>query len=333
MRSNKRSSLPSGISSPVYRTPSFNSSGRSSNCDGEDMYSDISIEDDVSDLNQKVQVLERQVTVLAENQNNNDDRYTRSKEENAGLQARLIMLEEQLREVELRSEEQLDSERRRHKELMQRLEREKTLELENQTIRLQSLEKEVRFAEAEAARARQQLEAAAAGRAQLEERLAELLERRGRQELEQERTLQSQMVAELSSELEDTRQQASLRLKTESDESGVMRLRQGELETELRELRQRNKELQESNEELQAQLLSNGLEEGRQLLESGPKSLALELEDMSGEEVDSGETLQKLKKSLLEQQDVNKQLRTYIDGILLSIVENYPQLLEVKHKQ
>ncbi|XP_037074565.1 rab11 family-interacting protein 4-like [Pollicipes pollicipes] len=301
------------------------------------MYSDISIEDDVSDLNQKVQVLERQVTVLAENQNNNDDRYTRSKEENAGLQARLIMLEEQLREVELRSEEQLDSERRRHKELMQRLEREKTLELENQTIRLQSLEKEVRFAEAEAARARQQLEAAAAGRAQLEERLAELeaglLERRGRQELEQERTLQSQMVAELSSELEDTRQQASLRLKTESDESGVMRLRQGELETELRELRQRNKELQESNEELQAQLLSNGLEEGRQLLESGPKSLALELEDMSGEEVDSGETLQKLKKSLLEQQDVNKQLRTYIDGILLSIVENYPQLLEVKHKQ
>ena len=42
-------------------------------------------------------VLERQVTVLAENQNNNDDRYTRSKEENAALQARLIMLEEQVR--------------------------------------------------------------------------------------------------------------------------------------------------------------------------------------------------------------------------------------------
>ena len=42
------------VDSPVFRTPSFNSSGRSSNCDGEDMYSDISIEDDVSDLNQKV---------------------------------------------------------------------------------------------------------------------------------------------------------------------------------------------------------------------------------------------------------------------------------------
>ncbi|XP_043204920.1 rab11 family-interacting protein 4-like isoform X2 [Amphibalanus amphitrite] len=337
MKQSKRSSVTSGISSPVYRTPSFNSSGRSSNCDGEDMYSDISIEDDVNDLNQKVHVLERQVTVLAENQNNNDDRYTRSKEENAALQARLIMLEEQLREVELRSAEQLDAEKRRHKELIQRLEREKALELENQSIRLQSLEKEVRFAETEAARARQQLESVCAERASQEERLAQLtasletarqesrsaveLERRGREQLEQERAAQSQMMSELSSELADTRQQASLRLKTESDEAGLMRLRQTELEAELRQLRQQNRELQESHDELQAQLLSSGLQEGRQLLESGPKSLALELEDLSGEQ---------LKKSLLEQQEVNKQLRAYIDGILLNIVENHPQLLEVK---
>ncbi|XP_043212604.1 rab11 family-interacting protein 4-like isoform X2 [Amphibalanus amphitrite] len=289
------------------------------------------------DTMEKVHVLERQVTVLAENQNNNDDRYTRSKEENAALQARLIMLEEQLREVELRSAEQLDAEKRRHKELIQRLEREKTLELENQSIRLQSLEKEVRFAETEAARARQQLESVCAERASQEERLAQLtasletarqesrsaveLERRGREQLEQERAAQSQMMSELSSELADTRQQASLRLKTESDEAGLMRLRQTELEAELRQLRQQNRELQESHDELQAQLLSSGLQEGRQLLESGPKSLALELEDLSGEQ---------LKKSLLEQQEVNKQLRAYIDGILLNIVENHPQLLEVK---
>ena len=48
----------------------------------------------------QVHVLERQVTVLAENQNNNDDRYTRSKEENAALQARLIMLEEQVGNID-----------------------------------------------------------------------------------------------------------------------------------------------------------------------------------------------------------------------------------------
>ena len=37
--------------------PSFNSSGRSSNCDEGDMQSDISLEEDVNDLNHKVIVI------------------------------------------------------------------------------------------------------------------------------------------------------------------------------------------------------------------------------------------------------------------------------------
>ena len=45
------------FSSALYHGNGANSSGRSSNCDDGDMQSDISLEDDVIDLNQKVGAL------------------------------------------------------------------------------------------------------------------------------------------------------------------------------------------------------------------------------------------------------------------------------------
>lgn len=45
------------------------------------------------------------------------------------------MLEEQLREVETRSEEKLAEQERRHKELVARVDREKQLQVENCAIR------------------------------------------------------------------------------------------------------------------------------------------------------------------------------------------------------
>jgi hypothetical protein len=46
------------------------------------------------------------------------------------------MLEEQLRESELRAEERLQEEQKRHRELVVRIEREKQLQIENCNIRL-----------------------------------------------------------------------------------------------------------------------------------------------------------------------------------------------------
>ena len=120
--------------------------------------------------------------------------------------------------------------------------------------------------------------------------------------------------------------------------------------------------LREANEELQATLLTNGLEEGRRLLsQSGLEtSLASEFQEMTNDEVNhvslyllSPHPLLPLflshfffllilhdlpyflqvYEALKDQQEVNSRLRAYIDGILLNIVENHPQLLEVKNKK
>ena len=46
------------LASQLYRSGSFNSSGRGSTCDtADDMYSDVSLEDDVIDLNHRVIIL------------------------------------------------------------------------------------------------------------------------------------------------------------------------------------------------------------------------------------------------------------------------------------
>lgn len=76
------------------------------------------------------------MNTLADNQHLTDERYARTKEENAALQARVHMLEEQLRDTELRCEERLASEERRHRELVTRVDREKQLHIDNCAIRL-----------------------------------------------------------------------------------------------------------------------------------------------------------------------------------------------------
>ena len=90
------------------------------------------------------------------------------------LTARIHMLEEHIREIEVRGEERLLEEQRRNKDLVQRLEREKQLEIENYTIRLQGMEKEQRVLGEEVACMRSQLEKAREEKGVVEEQLCEV---------------------------------------------------------------------------------------------------------------------------------------------------------------
>lgn len=55
----------------------------------------------------QLQILQQQVGVLTDSASHTDERYTRAKAENAALQARVHMLEEQLRESEIRHDDRL----------------------------------------------------------------------------------------------------------------------------------------------------------------------------------------------------------------------------------
>ncbi|XP_026316910.1 rab11 family-interacting protein 4A isoform X3 [Hyposmocoma kahamanoa] len=335
------------LASQLYRSSSFNSSGCGSGGEpADDMYSDVSLEEDVQGLNYKVQLLQQQVTSLADTQSTADDRYARAKAENAVLQARVHILDEQIREIECRCDERIAEEQRRCREAISRLERDRDQQLSALNDRLSAAETEASDLKQEVGRLRgvaetlrANAEATARAHREAQEQVAELLSQlsAARESERRERD-----AATAATELLTAAKLELQRIKETPPPPPDPRL--DEMRKELLLLRTHNKSLTEAQEELQAQILTRGVEEGRSLLDgvNGPlcatNSLAHELSQMSDDELDGSDTLhsielEKLQKALKEQQDVNVQLRNYIDGILLSIVENYPQLLEVKYQK
>ncbi|XP_018803190.1 PREDICTED: rab11 family-interacting protein 3 isoform X13 [Bactrocera latifrons] len=276
-----------------------------------------------------LELLQRQVTDLADTQNIAEDRTTRTKTEYAVLQTRYHMLEEQYRESELRAEERLAEEQKRYRELLARVEREAALQNENCQIKIKTIELEANTLREEAQRLRvlcdkqandlhrteEKYELARDQIAALQQDLDETVQRE--RKYEDDKKASEELMLELSKELERLRAETGPALPTTSPET----IRLEELHQELEEMRQKNKALEEQNEELQAQVLTRGVEEGRNLLNGTLNSLAQELEEMSQAQ---------LQQAFQEKEDENTRLKHYIDTILLNIVENYPQLLEVK---
>ena len=83
------------------------------------------------------------------------------------------MLEEHIREVELQSQERLIEEQKRNKDVLQRLEREKALELENFSIKLQSAEREHASTHRDLTSLRSQVDRLKTEKGQLEQELFE----------------------------------------------------------------------------------------------------------------------------------------------------------------
>lgn len=83
------------------------------------------------DITDKVVFLEKRVTELEKDTAANGEQHSRLKQENLQLVHRANALEEQLKEQELRADQTLLEEIKKQREMLSKMEREKSIEIEN----------------------------------------------------------------------------------------------------------------------------------------------------------------------------------------------------------
>uniref|UniRef100_A0A8C8R9N1 Rab11 family-interacting protein 3 n=1 Tax=Pelusios castaneus TaxID=367368 RepID=A0A8C8R9N1_9SAUR len=296
------------------------------------------------DITDKVVYLEKRVTELEKDTAANGEQHSRLKQENLQLVHRANALEEQLKEQELKADEMLLEEIRKQKELLNRLEREKSIETENLQARLHQLDDEN-------SELRSCVPCLKANVERLEEEKQKLLDEiedltvQLNEEQESKRMMgdklnherhQFQKEKESTQELiEDLRKQLELlqlfKLEAEqrrgrSSSVGLQeynsRTRELELEQEIRRLKQDNRNLKEQNDELNGQIINLSIQGAKNLFSTSfSESLAAEISSVSRDE---------LMEAIQKQEEINFRLQDYIDKIIVAIMETNPSILEVK---
>lgn len=200
---------------------------------------------------------------MAATQTTADDQTTRTKTENAVLQAQYYMVEEQLRECEMRAEQRLADEQKNHRELLARVEREAELQTENFEIKLKANEKELAQTREEMQRLRVLYDKQASDLHLTQEKLEVAQEhcqavqqendelRMVERKLVSEKRAQEELMVEMDREIERVRSERGPAMPTTSPEA----LRLEELHQEMDELRKANKRKGDKEERLGRSLI------------------------------------------------------------------------------
>ncbi|NWI09358.1 RFIP3 protein, partial [Crypturellus soui] len=296
------------------------------------------------DITDKVVFLEKRVTELEKDTAANGEQHSRLKQENLQLVHRANALEEQLKEQELRADQTLLEEIKKQRELLSKMEREKSIEIENLQARLQQLDDEngelrscVPCLKANIERLEEEKQKLLDEIEDLTVQLTEEQEskRKMGDKLNQERH-QFQKEKESTQELiEDLRKQLEhlqlFKLEAEqrrgrSSSMGLQeynsRTRETELEQEIKQLKQDNRNLKEQNDELNGQIINLSIQGAKNLFSASfSESLAAEISSVSRDE---------LMEAIQKQEEINFRLQDYIDRIIVAIMETNPSILEVK---
>ncbi|XP_073915892.1 rab11 family-interacting protein 3 isoform X5 [Castor canadensis] len=298
-------------------------------------------EEDIAD---KVIFLERRVSELEKESVAAGEQHGRLRQENLQLVHRANALEEQLKEQELRAQEMVLEEARKQKELLCKMEREKSIEIENLQARLHQLDEENSELRSCTPCLKANIERLEEEKQKLLDEIEELMLRLN-EEQENKRKMgdklsherhQFQRDKEATQELiEDLRKQLEhlqlLRLEVEqrrgrSSSLGLQeynsRARESELEQEVRRLKQDNRNLKEQNDELNGQIITLSIQGAKSLFSTAfSESLAAEISSVSRDE---------LMEAIQKQEEINFRLQDYIDRIIVAIMETNPSILEVK---
>ncbi|XP_070617115.1 rab11 family-interacting protein 3 isoform X2 [Erythrolamprus reginae] len=299
------------------------------------------LEEDITD---KVVFLEKRVTELEKDTAANGEQQSRLKQENLQLVHRANALEEQLKEQEMKSDEILMDEIRKQKDQLSRIEREKSIEIENLQARLHQLDNEngelrscvpclkanIERLEEEKQKLLDEIEDLTVQLTEEQENKRKLGEKLNheRHQFQKDKESTQELIEDLRKQLEHLQ---LFKLEAEqrrgrSSSIGLQeynsRARENELEQEIRRLKQDNRILKDQNDELNGQIINLSIQGAKNLFSASfSESLAAEISLVSRDE---------LMEAIQKQEEINFRLQDYIDRIIVAIMETNPSILEVK---
>ncbi|NXS52376.1 RFIP3 protein, partial [Brachypteracias leptosomus] len=303
-----------------------------------------SLECTEEDITDKVVFLEKRVTELEKDTAANGEQHSRLKQENLQLVHRANALEEQLKEQELRADQTLLEEIKKQRELLSKMEREKSIEIENLQARLQQLDDEnselrscvpclkanIERLEEEKQKLLDEIEDLTVQLTEEQEKKRKLGDKlsQERHQFQKEKESTQELIEDLRKQLEHL-QLFKLEAEQRRGRSSSMglqeynnRTRETELEQEIKQLKQDNRNLKEQNDELNGQIINLSIQGAKNLFSASfSESLAAEISSVSRDE---------LMEAIQKQEEINFRLQDYIDRIIVAIMETNPSILEVK---
>ncbi|XP_036408648.1 rab11 family-interacting protein 4A-like isoform X2 [Megalops cyprinoides] len=353
------------ISSTAFGRQLFHHSNFSS-CNGstEDLFRD-SIDSCDVDITEKVSYLEKKVTELENDSLVSEDLKTKLKQENIQLVHRVHELEEQIKDQELRAEQMLEEELKRHREAYSKMERDKNTEIELLSNRVQQLEEENGEMTVNVCRLKSQTERLDQEKQRMTDKLEDTslrlkdemdLYRRmmdklwqNRHEFQKEREAMQELIEDLRRELEHLQ---LFKLETERPGRGRSGLSEYNAKTREIELEHEVKRLKQDIPSEFQHLVSTGARPLPSLMEN--HKLRDQNDDLNGQilslslyeaknlfatqtkaqslaaEIDNA-SRDELMEALKEQEEINFRLRQYMDKIILAILDHNPSILEIKN--